>query len=113
MASNTVTKIDATERSTLRVSIAFATEGGVAQTPAAATWTLTDLAGTVINNRENVTIGSLASSVAVYLQGADLQIVDQANPFEWRIFTVRWTDTNGRAVVDSIRFRVLNEKAVT
>jgi hypothetical protein len=66
----------ATERSTYVITVSFVNEDGIAVTPTAATWTLTDRAGTVVNSRSAVTITPLATSATIVLSGADLALPD-------------------------------------
>lgn len=66
----------AQEKSTLVVTVAFTDENGDAVTPTAATWTLTDGQGAVINSRSAVAISSLSTSVTIVLSGDDLAISD-------------------------------------
>jgi len=66
---NTVAK----EKSTLKVTVAFADEDGNAVTPTALTWTLTDRDGTVINERSAVSV-TPASSNVIALSGNDLAL---------------------------------------
>jgi len=79
----------AIERSTYVITVAFTNESGVAVTPSAATWTLTDRAGAVINSRSAVVIGSLAASVNILLQGDDLALPDVR--YRYRLVTVEYT----------------------
>lgn len=82
----------AIERGTYVVTAAFTNEDGDAVTPSAATWTLTDRAGVVINSRSAVTITPLAASVNILLQGADLALPD--NRHRARFVTVEFTYTS-------------------
>ncbi len=54
--------------------ISFFDETGAATTPTAATWSLTDGAGTVINSRSGVTISPLATTATLVLSGLDLAV---------------------------------------
>lgn len=66
----------ATEKSIYVITASFVNEDGAAVTPTAATWTLTDRAGTVINSRSAVSITPLATSATIVLQGNDLALAD-------------------------------------
>ena len=57
------------------ISMSFTDKNGNAMTPKTLTWTLTDMDGNVINNRNQGEVGSLASTVEVMLSGDDLKIV--------------------------------------
>ena len=64
----------AMEEGTYVVTLSFTDETGQAVAPSAATWTLTDNAGTVINSRDTVTISSPATTVNIVLSGDDLAV---------------------------------------
>lgn len=65
---------DAIERSTYAVTAAFLDDVGAAVTPSAATWTLSDDRGVVVNSRSAVAISPLATTATIVLSGADLAI---------------------------------------
>lgn len=65
----------AQERSTFGIVISFIDDTGAAVTPSAATWSLTDGAGNVVNSRSAVAIGSLATTATIVLSGADLALL--------------------------------------
>lgn len=91
--------IKAPEQSTVKVVVEFSDpEDGSAITPATATWTLMDINGNVINSRSGVSL-TPASSITLYLSGADLQIVDDTKSTELRLLAVEGTYNNGVAVV--------------
>lgn len=79
----------ANERATYVVTVSFTDESGAAVVPTAATWTLTDRAGAVINSHSNVTINPLSSTYNIVLSGADLALPDIR--FRHRLVTVQWT----------------------
>lgn len=79
----------ATEKSTFVVTVAFKDETGAAVTPTAATWTLTDRAGAVINSRSAVTINPLSPTYSIVLQGADLALPD--GRYRYRLVAVEYT----------------------
>lgn len=85
----TILTDQATERATYVIDVSFTNEAGVAVVPTAATWTLTDRAGTVINSRSAVSISPLASSVSIVLQGADLALPDMRK--RARFVTIEYT----------------------
>lgn len=70
----TTLTVDAVEQSTYVVKITFYDEDGALVTPTAATWTLTDPAGNVVNERADIEISGLTSSVDVLLTGDDLAL---------------------------------------
>lgn len=70
----TVLTETAMEQGTYIVTVAFTDEAGAAVVPnAGLNWTLTDLAGNVINSRNAVVI-SPASSISIILHGDDLAV---------------------------------------
>jgi phage baseplate assembly protein gpV len=93
MAISTLTTV-AREQSTYVVTCSFTDETGEAATPTALTWTLTDLAGTVINGRQDVAVAAedLASSLDIVLSGDDLA-VDGAVQVQ-RVLTIEGTYTS-------------------
>lgn len=64
----------APERGTYVIDLTFKDETGALVVPTAATWSLTDTAGTIINSRSSVTISPLASTATLVLSGLDLAI---------------------------------------
>lgn len=58
--------------STFVVTIAFFDEDGNAVTPNSATWTLLDMQGYVVNDREDVALVAVAGTAKVVLSGDDL-----------------------------------------
>ena len=80
--------LHAVERSTYIVIASFKDENGTAVVPATIKWSLTDGAGNIINDRAEVEIETPASSVAIVLYGADLELpgVDRK-----RVVTVKST----------------------
>ena len=66
----------ATEEGTYVITITTKDENGDLVDPTTLMWTLTDLKGNVVNNREDVSISSPSSSEDVVLSGDDLQITD-------------------------------------
>lgn len=108
----TVITTRAIEESTFVVSVSFFDEGGDAVVPNSATWSLLDLDGNIINNRDGVTIIPLASTVSIVLSGDDLAInpLDQQN--QWRrllVDAVYDSDLGlGLPLADELQFKVSN-----
>lgn len=75
MATATLTT-HAKDKSTYGVTVAFTDESGNAVAPTAITWTLTNVDGIVINNREDVAVATPAATIDIVLSGDDL---DAAN----------------------------------
>jgi len=108
--------IRATEESTYVVSAAFTDEDGDDLIPTSITWTLTDIDGTVINEREDVEVGTPAATVYIVLTGDDLEVTTgSANPV--RIVTVsavyNSTYGSGLYLKAAATFEVENLIAVT
>lgn len=71
-----MTKLTTTpaEKSTALITVSgFTDETGAAVIPGTVTWTLTDIAGAVINSRENVS-ATAGGTVTILLSGNDLAI---------------------------------------
>jgi hypothetical protein len=64
----------AVEKGTYAITAQFTDDAGVTTIPTAATWSLLDMDGNIINSRNAVTISSLATSVTVVLSGNDLAL---------------------------------------
>src|SRR3990172_4773823 len=79
----------ANEKSTFALEMAITDENGDPLTPNTLTWTLTDLAGNVINERAGVEITTPASTVTVVLSGDDLALPERAAPI--RVVTLEGT----------------------
>lgn len=91
------------------VAIAFSDKDGDAITPTAASWSLLDMDGTVVNSRSLVEITPLDTAVIVHLSGADLAILNGAAK-ESRVFYLYWTYTSGATdyiVTDELQFNVV------
>ena len=101
----------AVEESTYAITAAFLDSDGNAVVPNALTWSLSDKDGTIINSREDVAIGTPASSVTVVLSGDDLALSDPDNPV--RIFIIQgdYDDPTlgaGLPIQDEARFEIEN-----
>jgi len=82
----------ANEQSSYWVAVDFLDESNNAMAPDVATWTLTDLAGNLINSREDVSIVTPETDEAIELTGDDL-VVD-GNDIVQRILTIEGTYTS-------------------
>ena len=71
------------------VDLAFKDEGGNPVVPTAASWTLTDALGVVVNSRSAIAI-TPAASVTVVLQGGDLAMSDSYYDTARRLL-IQWT----------------------
>ena len=108
----TTLTVSAIDRSTYIVTCAFTDDDGSAVVPDSLTWTLTDGSGTVVNEREDVSVSSPAASEDVVLSGDDLAYSDGAV----RVFTVEATYTSdagaGLPLKAACRFSVEDLEAV-
>lgn len=115
----TVLAAEAEEESTYIVQCTFTDEDGNAVVPNSINWTLTDDDGTVINSREQVAVGSPASSIEVVLSGDDLLLSETEETYEAasRIFTIEATyDSDAGSdlpLKNSCQFVVRNLKYIT
>ena len=109
--------VKAIEGSTFSVRFEFTNTIGEDLTMITLNWTLTDLDGTVINSREDVTVTAPTASETIALSGNDLAIQDQDNKTERRLLTIKATyDTGDGALLplnDWAQFVLYNAKAIT
>ena len=68
---------EAVEQSTYVVPVTFRDENGISVAPTAATWTLTNEYGVLVNGRLDVAISPLAATVNIVLTGADLAMLGE------------------------------------
>ena len=113
----TILTVNAQERSTYVITVAFKDEDGQDVIPTSAAWTLTDEDGTVINSRQDVAITPLAASSDIVLTGADLAVdTGFAGAAQERTFTVEAVYTSslgsGLTLTAACRFNVENLIAV-
>lgn len=107
----------AAEESTFIITAAFTDEDGDAAVPDSITWTLTDTDGTVINNREDVAVGSPAASIDIVLSGDDLALQTGESGDVVRVLTIKavvdLAAENDKPVRDQVRFVIKDLSAVT
>jgi hypothetical protein len=101
----------AKEQGSFLVPYTFKDLTGTDVTPTSATWTLTDIAGTIINSREDVTITiEETATVNIVLQGDDLALDDREDNL--RIILIKGvyddptTSETGLPYRDEIRFYI-------
>lgn len=114
MAVTTLTT-NATEESVYAITVSWLDEDGSPVTPSAATWTLVDSSGNVINSRSAVTISSLSTSNTIVLSGDDLAVT-QAHDFQREVvFIFTYTSATLGAVTgkQAVRFTIDNLWGVT
>ena len=104
--------VTAVEESTYIITATFINEDGDALTPTSVVWTLSDIDGTVINGRENVSI-TPDTAVDIVLTGRDLVVSGSRS----RVVTVQATydSTYGSALKlkSSATFDIENLVVVT
>ena len=88
MATNLT--VAAIEESTYVVVAAFTDEDGTAVVPATVSWSLTDIDGTIINSREDVS-ETPAATVNIVLTGDDLATTATIDSLMERVVTVSAT----------------------
>jgi len=77
----------ANEKGTCVISCAFTDENNTAIVPKTFMWTLTDSMNNVINNREQVEVTNLDSSINIVLSGDDLAVLSyEHDPWVKRFF---------------------------
>jgi hypothetical protein len=82
--------VTVSEESTLAITCSFLDEDGAPVIPKSIVWTLTDIRGQVINNRQQVVVSNLAASVTIVLSGEDLALsdIEERQESVERVFTV-------------------------
>ena len=101
---------EAVERSTYVIELTYKDEDGVAVAPSTLTWSLTRPDGSVINNRDAVTL-TPASTVAIVLTGADLALgsgIDNGDRHLLIEGTYNSTYGSGLALRDEYVFSIRN-----
>ena len=82
----TITDPRATEQGTYIINIQFEDEDGTSFIPNEAYWTLLDADGDIVNDREEVEISDLATSIDIVLTDEDLVVV--ANTLDKRFLVI-------------------------
>jgi len=101
----------APEEGVFAIDVYARDSAGDLTTPTSVTWTLTDLAGTVINSRTNVS-ATPGNPTRITLSGDDLALTDQTKAYEIRALLVK-TLVGGVYNTKQKRFKVQNFIAVT
>lgn len=104
----------AAEKGVYGITVSFFDSAGVAATPKTLVWSLTDMAGMIINNRKDVAIPEPASTETIVLRDDDLQITDSSKSKEFRLLIVSATYDDAVLGADcplreEIRFVVENQ----
>ena len=108
-----ITELKGTERSTMVFACTFKDEDENEVSPVTMGYTLTDTAGTVVNEIEDVAIDTPAAIENIVLSGNDLQILSGETDVQaGRILTLSGTyDStygNGLYLTESIHFAISN-----
>lgn len=82
----------AVEQSVYWITVGFLDEDNNAMAPDTATWTLTDIEGNIINEREDVSITTPGTSEVIELSGDDLAV--DGNDIVQRLVTIEGTYTS-------------------
>jgi hypothetical protein len=109
--------VEAVEKSTYVVTVAFTNKAGAPVTPDSCTWSLTTYAGVAINSRTAVVITPLSTSVDIVLSGLDLALQTGETNEGMRLLTVQavYSSTEGASLPlkEEYVFRVRGLTAVT
>ena len=100
------------KNSTAFVTVNFKDEDGQAVAPKSATWTLTTLAGTIVNGRNAVVIPTpIPSTIVITLSGADLAI-SKGKQTQERVFLIEGfydsVEEDDVPIVDYLQFPIKN-----
>jgi hypothetical protein len=101
----------AISQGTFVINAAFFDENGAPATPISASWTLTDINGTVQNSRLNVVISPIAQAVQIVLSGADINYGASASHQRTLTLTALYVSSlsvTPLPLVDSCTFYVAN-----
>ena len=117
MSISTLTVV-AKEDGTYIITAAFTDEDGNAVAPATLNWSLTDLEGAVINEREEKEVANPSATETFVLSGDDIQVLStEYGGTVTREFTVEGTYNSdlgsGLPIKDSVRFTIDELVAVT
>ena len=82
--------LDAVEKSTFVIEASFTDADGTPVAPSAASWTLSDSAGAIVNARHQISFSPLGESVKAVLSGADLALAGDSDDCQ-RLITIEAT----------------------
>jgi hypothetical protein len=97
----------ANEYGTFGIEVSFVDINDTPLVPTSATWTLTDLNGTVVNNRNDIVFNPLASVMTIVLSGNDLATIGRQH--DRLVFVdaiVNSSLGNGLRVTNNVRFTI-------
>lgn len=102
----------APEQGTYAIKFTFKDEFGNLVTPATLYWWLTDLSGTVINDRSEVEITPITNPHYLVLTDADLSMITHTDDFDYRVITLKGTYNSdlgsGLPLVYAVMFKLDN-----
>jgi hypothetical protein len=102
----------ALEESTYYITVTCKNKNDVEQAPTVLKWTLTDMAGTVINNRDEVSVANPTASEEITLSGDDLAFsTDEIESEILRILTITST-LDGNPLTGRTYFWIDNLEAI-
>lgn len=109
--------VQAIEESSFTIPLTFysAVTGDVV-TPTAITWSLITTDGTVVNNRSNVSVTPVASSITILLNGDDLALSGNSDTRTRRVLIEATYDSslgNGLSLKDEVVFTITPLVGVT
>lgn len=83
----------------------------------AVNWWLSDMTGTIINSRSNVSVSEITNPLYIIPTGDDLQILDKENGYEERLITIKglYNSDLGNAFpfTYAVGFTLLNNRIVS
>ena len=99
------------EKGTVILQATFADEDGQAATPSSVTWTLTDAFGTIINNRDGISV-TPASTITIVLTGDDLAVLDPKSLRRYVCVTAVYDSSAGAnlSITDEYEFELKDLK---
>jgi hypothetical protein len=84
-----ITLPKAIEKGTMAIIVSFVNENNQPIPPKTMTWTLTDMAGNIINSRHNISFGVMSTTLTAVLSGSDLTLTTTHDAK--RVFTIEGT----------------------
>lgn len=110
-----ITNVNAVEKSTFIITIAFTDDDGNSVAPATMVWSLVDTNGEVINDRDQVEITDPDNREDIVLTGDDLVITESRSQVpRWLVFEGTYNSDagNGLYLKDQVKFYIDNLKKV-
>ena len=110
----TALSLKAVEQSTYIITASFTDEAGNSVTPDSLKWSLVDRKKRIVNNRKDVEITSLDTSIDIVLSGDDIAIDGDGEVERWIVVEGTYTSDAGSGLPfrDQASFRISNLKSV-